>query len=146
MSTMEQTYKTPEGFELYKRLLMPEARSFADVLTFVRPWDFATMSHKNGYPQADTPRDTPIPGTSRLVSHFCAVRNLEGRQHMQVDPTSELMALLETDDFAFFDRVSFEAICHESNDRVLIVASASGIIASRWLAYVDPATVPGGGS
>ncbi len=43
---------------------------------------------------------------------------------------------------AFFDHVGFEAIYHPANDRVLLVASASGILASRWLAYLDPATVP----
>lgn len=44
-------------------------------------------------------------------------------------------------DFAFFDRIGWEAIYHQSSDRVLIVANASGIIASRYVAYVTPESV-----
>ena len=142
MSTMEQTYTTPEGFELYRRLLLPDARSFAEVLTAERSWNFATMNHKNGVRQAETPEEIKLLGLSRVVSRFCAVRNLPGRSHLQVTPTAATLALLEGDEFSFFDRIGFEVIYHESNDRCLVTASASGIIASRWLAYIDAESVP----
>ena len=144
MSTMTDTYTTPEGFELHKPLLMPDARSFADVLTAERAWDFATMNHKNGLPQAESPEDIRLPGLERIVSRFCSVRMAGHRNHLQVTPTDATLALLAGDQFSFFDRIGFEAILHESNNRVLIVANASGIIASRWIAYVDPSTVPTG--
>lgn len=141
MNTMNDTYTTPEGFELYRPLLLPDARSFADVLTAERAWDFATMNHRNGYPQADTPAEIKLDGLERVVSRFCSVR-VPGRRNLQVTPTAATLELVRGDTFAFFDRVEFEAIYHEANDRVLIVASASSIIASRYIAYVDPATVP----
>lgn len=139
---MNETYTTPEGFELYRPLLMPEARTFADVLIAERRWDFATMNHKNGYPQAETPEEIELPGLERVVSRFCSVRNLPFRHHLMVTPTPALLGILASDQFAFFDRIGFEVIYHESNDRALIVASASQIIASRWLAYVDAESVP----
>lgn len=155
-----ETFKTPEGFDLYKPLIFPDVNDLADLFTVERPWDFATMNHRNGYPQPDTPKDL-IPsdflsnpkitnfGSARPVGRFLSVRNLPGRYHMQVTATPMLLEKIWQSEtlkgfgpFSFFDRVGFEAIYHESNDRVLVVASASGIIASRWLAYVDPATVP----
>lgn len=142
MGTMTDDYRTPEGFTLHRPLLMPDVRDFAEVLIAERRWNFATMNHKNGRPQTETPAEVEVPGRERTVSRFCSVRNLPGRYHMQVSPTTRTLELISSDDFAFFDRVSFEAIYHPANDRVLIVADASQIIASRYLAYVDPATVP----
>ena len=139
---MTDTYETTEGFELHRPLLMPDATSFADVLTAERVWDFATMNHRNGEPQAGTPEEIELRGLERRVSRFCSVRNMPGRYHMQVTPTPALMELLKGDTFAFFDRIEFQAIYHENRDRVLIIADASQIIASRYLAYVPLGTVP----
>lgn len=160
MGSMD-TYKTPEGFDLYKPLIFPNVRDFTELLTVEGPWDFATMNHKSGYAQPTTPKDIGRGGfetdksgsffatsnADRTVGRFCSTRNLPGRGSLFVTPTDMLLRRIFADeseslDFAFFDHVSFEAIYHESNDRVLVVASASGILASRWLAYVDPATVP----
>lgn len=143
MGTMTDTYTTPEGFELSRPLLFPDVTDFADLFTFERFWDFATMNHKNGYPQADTPENITREGWDKEVTRFCSVRNLPGAAHMMVTPTALILdRIFAYLDFAFFDRVGFELIYHERTNRVLVVASASGIIASRWLAYIDPATVP----
>lgn len=144
------TYTTPEGFDLPKPLLFPDVRDFADLFTAERPWDFATMNHRNGYAQPETPADLKRPAPlddHKIVGRFMSVRRVPGAVNMLVTPTPLLLNRVWADeseslDFAFFDRIGWEAIYHEANDRVLIVASASGIIASRWLAYVDPATVP----
>jgi hypothetical protein len=147
MGTMTDTYTTPEGFELHRPLLFPDVRAFSDLFTFERFWDFATMNHKSGYPQAETPATITREGWEREVSRFCSVRNLPNGYHMQVTPTDMVLDRIYADeseylDFAFFDRVEFELIYHGSNNRVLVVADASQIIASRYLAYIDPATVP----
>ena len=139
-----ETYATPEGFELYRPLIFPDARDFGELFEDVFPWNYATMNHRNGYPQPATPKDIEREGFERVVSHFCATRNLPKGRSLHVTPRATLLDRIFSDsnDFAFFDRVSFEAIYHEKNNRVLITAQASGIIASRWLAYVDPTTVP----
>lgn len=151
----DQTYTTPEGFDLYKPLLFPEVRDFNELFTVEGEWDFETMNHRNGYPQAATPEPLKWEQNPehREVGRFLSMRFVPGpgAPHLFVTPTQMLLDRIwnegrwidAMDDFAFFDRVEFEAIYHPGNDRVLIVASASSIIASRWLAYVDPATVPG---
>lgn len=154
---MSGDYKTPEGFELYKPLIFPDVRDFSELFTFERAWDYATMNHKNGYAQPDTPKNIgrgyfetsrrgyfhPEGDSDKTVGRFMSTRDLD-LPSLMVTPTEKLLRKIfdDSNDFAFFDHVSFEAIYHESNDRVLIVASASGIIASRWLAYINPATMP----
>ena len=138
----DRMYATPEGFELWKPLVFPDVRSFGELFTDVRPWNYDTMNHRNGYPQSETPENITREGYDREVTRFCATRLIPGGRSLLVTPTPVLLDALFSDGFAFFDRISFEAIYHESNDRVLIVANASGIIASRYLAYIDPATVP----
>lgn len=143
---MRDTYTTPEGFELHRPLLLPDVRDFTEVLTVERPWDFATMNHRNGYPQAETPKEITREGFDRTVSRFCSTRNMD-RPHFQVTPTDRVLELiysLDPEHFAFFDTVSFEAIYHPANERVLILGSASQIIASRYLAYVTLESVPTG--
>lgn len=146
MSTMIETYRTPEGFELPKPLLFPDVRDFGQLFTVERAWNFATMSHRNGRPQADTPEDLRRPAPlddHKIVGRFLATRRMEGVPNLMVTPKPLLLDKIWQDeskglDFAFFDRIGWEAIYHEGSDRVLIVASASGIIASRWVAYVTP--------
>lgn len=138
-------YTTPEGFVLHKQLLLPDAHDFTDLLTAERRWDFATMNHYNGYPQADTPEeitDNTRPYGDRPVSRFLSVNQFPGHYHLQITPTERLLEVLWSDVVVFFTRIELSAIYHESNDRVLLTASATNIIASRWIAYLDPATVP----
>lgn len=54
-----QTYTTPEGYTLHKPLLMPDARTFADVAEYVAEWDHVTMNHRNGVLPADGCRPEP---------------------------------------------------------------------------------------
>src|SRR5690349_3401382 len=124
MNYMTDTYATPEGFELARPLLFPDVRDFGELFEDVRPWNFETMNHRNGYPQAETPQDITREGWTKTVTHFCAIR---GGKSLHVTPTAMLLDRIYADesehlDFAFFDRVSFEAIYHERTDRVLIVA------------------------
>lgn len=144
---MNDRYTTPEGFTLPKPLVFPDVRHLGELLTVERPWDFATMNHRNGNPQADTPDDITREGYDRTVGRFLSVRNLPGG-HWMVTPTDLLLAAIYgperafSEPFVFFDRVGFQAIYHENNGRVLLVAQASGILASRWLAYLDAASMP----
>jgi hypothetical protein len=145
---MFDTYTTPEGFVLPHRLLMPGARRFEELFDTLGAWNYGSDIREEGMRLS----------RSRFVSTFCAVHLglkrgtglVDGSQHLRVTPTPDLLALLtpnqerfsRVDEFAFFDRISFEIIEHRSNGRALVIANASAIIASRWLAYIDPASVP----
>jgi hypothetical protein len=147
---MQDEYVTPEGFRLYRPLLLPDARRFDEVLTAEKAWDFATMNHRNGHAQPETPavlrREHPNLRDWKIIDRFCSVE-APGRHHLQVTPTQQVVDLIwaeETESltFAFFERVGFKAIYHERNDRVLILASASNVSNSRYLAYVSLGSVP----
>jgi hypothetical protein len=153
MHTMTDNYVTPEGLELPRQLVFPDVRRLDELFTVEGPWDFDTMNHRNGRAQPATPREITREGSDKIVGRFMSWdRNradaLPGRRNMVVTPAPELLEVIyecsaeHGEPFAFFDRVSFKAIYHPANDRVLIVADASQIIASRWLAYVTPDSVP----
>lgn len=136
---MTDTHTTPEGFELYRPLLMPDARSFGDVLEYVRDWDHSTMSHYKGEPGPGHIEDLEFEGNR--ITAFCSVR-MDGRHSMAVRPTPALLAALSGQLLPIDDSLAFEVIHHETNNRCLILISHNQIIGSRYLAYVDPSTVP----
>lgn len=141
----QETYTTPEGFELPRKILLPDVRTFEEVLTFVRPWDHATMSHTSG----NVPEPALVPDPVKIgeneLGPFCSFRNMPDRKAhtsaavMATDLTVQAIApRIVTDD----DRLSFQVIYHQANDRCLVLAEHNYIIGSHWLAYIDPASVP----
>ena len=140
----DRGYTTPEGFELHKPLLMPDARDFADVLTFVRTWDHRTMTHTSGVIPSPELVPDPVIIDGNEIGPFCSVTGPGGKRwSLAVTPTpatvEAIAGQLVTDD----DRLSFQVIYHPNRDRCLIILEHGQIIGSRYLAYVDPATVPG---
>jgi hypothetical protein len=140
---MRDTYVTPEGFTLYKPLLLPDARTFDDVLELLAPWDHATMSPRNGALPPERPQPTrTVEGQS--FGPFCSVDLSQlsmVAQHLAVAcrPATVLALAGRT----FTGSHSFRIIGHRSTRRALLLAEAEAILASYWLAYIDPATVPG---
>lgn len=152
-------HETPEGFQLPRALLLPEARSFADVLGYLGEWDYETMSHeKSNRPEPRyIPEITP-PATQHErsawrtmhgrneVGPFCTVdmSQIGGKAHRGIavratDATIEALApRIVTPD----DTLSFQLIAHKGTKRVLVIASHGYILGSHWLAYIDPSTVP----
>jgi hypothetical protein len=45
--TMHDIYETPEGYVLARPLTMPDARSFAEVLTYHSEWDHEFMNGRS---------------------------------------------------------------------------------------------------
>jgi hypothetical protein len=137
----DQTYRTPEGFDLWKSLVFPDVRVFTDLFMIDGAWDFATMNHLNGIAGPERPADITRPGYERVVGRFCSVQHMD-RPHLVVTPSDEVLDYLFSDACGFWSHISFEAIYHESTDRVLVTAGDSAFISTRWLGYVTPESVP----
>lgn len=140
----DEDYVTPEGFRLPRRLLLPDVRSFTDLYDVVRPWDFTTMNHVNGVrPRPDlVPDAVKIGNTGAEIGPFCAVRNLK-RPHFAVIAKPIVVEAVKP--LIFSNTVlGTEVIFHERTGRALVVVSHQSIIASHWLAYIDPDTIPTG--
>lgn len=136
-------FTTPEGFVLARPLLLPDARTFAEVLTYEREWYHATMSHYAGV--VARPELVPRPrmiGRNEL-GPFCTVKTTrDGRRSIAVTATDAVRDVIRprivTDD----DHLSFKVIEHAESGRALVIAEHGYIIGSHWLAYIDPATIP----
>lgn len=167
-----QTYTTPEGFELPKPLLMPDARTFADVLDYLGEWNHETMSHhagelplRNNRPAArylpacgaaaewvrgiadvgGLPADPP--GARNEIGPYCSVdlSQLGGPRFrgIAVRATDAAMEAVSARGIVTpDDHLSFQVIGHQGTGRALVILSHGYISGSMWLAYIDPATIP----
>lgn len=136
-----EMYQTPEGFELSRPLLLPDALSFADVLEYLGEWD----RFKDHEPE---PRVIGIEIGNRrkgnAIGPYCTLERVHGveRRTIAVRATDATMNVLDdrivTDD----DTLSFRLIAHERSGRVLVILEHGYIIGSHYLAYIDPATIP----
>lgn len=146
-----ETYETPEGFSLHRPLLLPDARSFADVLAYVREWDYESMSHRNGVVPEPTlvpaPRYIPATGRTRNeIGPFCSIdlSQIGGMKHrgIAVRATDAVIDAIAPRIVTPDDHLSFELIAHGSTNRVLVICQHGYIIGSHYVAYIDPQTIP----
>jgi hypothetical protein len=145
---IQDTYTTPEGFELHRPLLLPDARSFDEVLTYVREWEFEEF--RKNPDLAPEPRvigdEQEYRRKGNAVGPFCTIdlSQVGGKKHRSVavvatDATIEaITGRIVTPD----DTLSFKLIAHKATNRVLVVAQHGYIIGSHYVAYIDPATIP----
>ena len=139
----DEGYTTPEGFWLYRPLLLPNVRDFGDLVTVHRLWDHRTMSHTSGVVPEPGLVPDPVKIGENELGPFCSV-NMRDRGRWSLAVTAKPIVVdviaprIVTED----DRLSFEVIYHPDRDRCLVIAEHNYIIGSHWLAYVDPATVP----
>lgn len=132
-------YTTPEGHWLPKRLLLPDARSFTDVLTYIGEWDTSWTMTVEG--QRVAPRPVLVEGNE--VGPFCTTRNFPRRHRsLAVHPTEAVVAALAERVVTSDDHMHFELVLHPHHDRALVIASHGHIIGDHWLAYIDPSTIP----
>lgn len=157
-------FTTPEGFELSRPILLPDARSFSDVLEYLGEWDqfkdYESPSRFAGNPPAPryVPETTPeadawerkawtrhSDGRNR-VGPFATVdlSQIGGKSHRSIavratDAAIEAVApRIVTAD----DDLTFKLVAHGDRNRVLVILEHDYIIGSHWLAYIDPATIP----
>lgn len=119
----------------------PEAKRFSDL--FVR-----ATAHK----APDAPAPVPWTFTDNWgrrpvqrtidIGPYCSMRTPEGFDALSVEPTQAVVdfikvAMLPT----AHDTIGFEIVFRDDGT-ALVLARNNQIIASRWLAYIDAATVP----
>ena len=154
-----ETYTTPEGFELHRPLLLPDARSFADVLEYCGEWGGRMDGGYEGTrPEPrHIPEETPADASSwersawrndgrNEIGPYCTVDlSQHGGPHFRsiaVRATDATMTALEGRIVTPDDTISFRVIAHEGTGRALVIAEHGYIIGSHYLAYIDPATIP----
>ena len=142
MNAMTDTYTTPEGFTLPRPLLLPDARSFTDVLGYVREWDHATMSHNAGVVPRPDLRPEPAKIGDNEVGPFCSIRLVDSRRSIAVRATQAVLDAVAPRIVTGDDHLSFQIIEHKGTGRALVILEHGYIIGSHWLAYIDPATIP----
>jgi len=122
-----------------KEIALPEMNSFGDV--------FEEFSQKDGdmkpilWDATDFFKDKPI--TIPIGAH-CSIRgNDVGYNYFKVKPSAKVVEYIQENMYpaGHGDSIYFEIIVWDK-DQALIVARNSTIIASRWVALIDPKTIP----
>ena len=140
-----ETYTTPEGFELAKPLLLPDVHDLGELVTVVRPWDYATMSHRGGVvPRPDlVPEPVDVDGSH--LGPYMSIRRDGRTSGYAVVPTDTLVEALRGQLITWDgdpERLGLKVIEHKERGRALVVVEYSRIIGSRWVAYVRTDTLP----
>jgi len=113
-----------------KSYLLPDAVSFDEL--------FTVIGEPQRWPFTPTIKDT------MKISSWIRFRDAaHGHPVEQVKPSPEVFNALRANmlDLGSRDEVSFEIIVHD-NGWALVLVQHSQIIGSRWIAYIDAATLP----
>lgn len=136
--TDADAWQTPEGFILTRRLLLPDVRSFEELLTYHGEWDAPPSVRPR-------PLSRVLPGANRL-SPYCTVdlSQLGGPAHrsLMATPTGIVLDVLCDRIVTDADELHVSIVGHAETNRALVIVQHGQIIGSHWVAYIDPATVP----
>jgi len=113
-----------------KSYLLPDAVTFDEL--------FTVIGEPQRWPFTPTIKDT------MKISSWIRFRDAaHGHPVEQVKPSPEVFNALRANmlDLGSRDEVSFEIIVHD-NGWALVIVEHSQIIGSRWIAYIDAATLP----
>lgn len=119
-----------------RRILLPEVVSFADLFTEARPWHFDA-------PRATHNASREVDGNE--VGPYCSVDVDKRRWSLDVVASDAVIEAVRPRIVTPDDRLSFKVIEHPASGYALVICEHGYIIGSHWLAYIDPATIPGGG-
>lgn len=123
------------------RLRMPEARSLADVADYLGPWRTEPNPSHDGEPYYRGATDL---GDDALLVQYATVdlSQLGGPRHhaIRLAPTDATRRALRS--LVVPGQLSWKIIGHAHTGLALVLVQYANIIGSRWLAYVDPATIP----
>jgi hypothetical protein len=161
---LDDGYTTPEGYWLPRPLLLPDARSFSDVLEYCGEWtDFPRHPRTNAPLVPVKPRiidhgyssghyyatGTESPRRGNEIGPYCTsdTRQIGGKAHrgIVVRATDAVIDVVTPRIVTPDDCLSFQVIAHGNRGReprALVILSHGYIIGSHWLAYIDPGTIP----
>jgi predicted RNA methylase len=137
-------HETSDGFVLARPLLLPDARRFEELFDYHGEWQTPT---DNGQVAACA-RTLPAPcGKANTLGPYCTIDLHEGglgpaHRAIIVRANDAVVNALAESIVVGDDTLCFQIIAHSDTDRALVVVRHNRIIGSRWLAYIDPATIP----
>lgn len=121
-----------------KPLVFPDVRSFGELFEGYAPWN-STLSRRST-PQAFPP--VKVEGAKGSIGPYLVVSGGEHRS-MAVKPNQAVIDYIVSNMFSILsdDTIYFEIVIRDENE-ALVTAKYNKIIGSRWLALIDPKTIP----
>jgi hypothetical protein len=127
-------------FSAEKKVAFPDERDFRVLFPESSVFDFDNRNTRQSWTVSEIDRN----GVKLNIRSFCSVsdarKNAMHRNPMNVQPSQAVLDYLAAA-LVVSGTISFEVVIR-SRKEALIVAQYSEIIGSRWLALVDPKTVP----
>jgi predicted RNA methylase len=136
--------ETSEGFVLARALLLPDARRFEELFDYHGEWHTPT----DGAHVAAYARTLPAPGGKpNTLGPYCTIDLHEvglGPAHRAiiVRANDTVVNALAESIVVGDDTLYFRIAADSDSDRALVVVRHNRISGLRWLAYIDPATIP----
>ena len=118
---------------LAKPLAFPGVKSFGELFTRAREWASKDLSARGT-------RAKRGGREANIIGGYLTVSGRGGHESMTVTPSPALVTWLSENMLALGDSISFEIVVR--SDGALVIAKHSKIIGSRWLAMIDPNTIP----
>lgn len=115
-----------------KPLAFPHVRSFHDLFSSARPWRSSDLQGRGAKVGKGREANT--------VGHYLVMSGRGGHESFYVTPTSMVTDYIASNMLAIGDRLHFEIV--NRSDGALVIVSHGKILGSRWLAMVDPSTLP----
>src|SRR5690606_26566987 len=124
-----------------KRILFPDALRLEDVAHYVGPYVSEPDPEHTGR-QWRTGVD--IGGNTLSQYANFDMSQLGGPRHyaIRLEPTEEVVSVLRRELVTDDDVLSWQIIGHKDTGLALVIVKHGQIIGSRWIAYVDPSSVP----
>lgn len=121
---------------LAKPLAFPGVKSFGELFTSARPFDSSRDINVRGIKAKRGGRE------ANEIGHYLVMSGRHGHESLYVTPSPMLVDWISNNMLAMGDRLHFEIVFRK--DGALVIVSHGKIIGSRWLAMIDPSTVPVG--
>lgn len=133
MTTAIVTAERPEIQGLYKPLAFPDALRFDELFESATPYDgqSRTVTHRRS-------------GRDRAtVTSYCTGRGAKGEHFaLNVQPRRKVLDFINAEMLVVAnDSIHFQVVDHDGGFSLVIV-SYGQMIGSRWLAYVETASIP----
>jgi len=109
-------------------------------LGFTLARSFADLFESHAPDTSARPDDIELPETECVVSPLCTITGNGDFRYMWARPSAAVLEYLGRS-IVVPDRLDFEIVVR-SPDEALVVARHNRIIGSRWLALIDPRTIP----
>jgi hypothetical protein len=114
-----------------KPLAFPDVHDFHQLFTHVGPWSYSAKEQPPG-----------VHSGGNVIGPFLTVSGRDtDRRSYAVKPSAAVVSWLGSNLVVKGDRIYFEVIVR-SPSSALVVAKHNKILGDRWLALIDPSTIP----